>query len=57
MVERHGKSPIQWAHDIGLLGPNTVLGHAIFIDEHSWLHWSSRKDLQHMVETGTSVDP
>jgi cytosine/adenosine deaminase-related metal-dependent hydrolase len=55
MVERHGKSPIQWAHDIGLLGPNTVLGHAIFIDEHSWLHWSTRKDLQHMVDTGTSV--
>jgi len=55
MVERHGKSPIQWAHDIGFLGPNTVLGHAIFIDEHSWLHWSTRKDLQHMVETGTSV--
>src|SRR5205814_1700954 len=37
MVRRHGKTPVQWAHEIGLLGPGTILGHAIFIDEHSWL--------------------
>jgi cytosine/adenosine deaminase-related metal-dependent hydrolase len=55
MVQRHGKTPIQWARDIGLLGGNTILGHAIFIDEHSWLHWSSREDLGILVESGTSV--
>ena len=55
MVQRHGKTPIQWAHDIGLLGPHTILGHAIFIDEHSWLHWASRKDLDLLADSGTSV--
>src|SRR5579872_5859849 len=35
MVQRHGKTPVQWARDIGILGPRTILGHAIFIDEHS----------------------
>lgn len=55
MVQRHGRTPLQWAHDIGFLGPNTILGHAIFIDEHSWLHWPTRKDLRHLVETRTSV--
>jgi cytosine/adenosine deaminase-related metal-dependent hydrolase len=55
MVERHGRTPIQWAHDIGLLGPRTLLGHAIFIDEHSWLHWWSRRDLALLAESGTSV--
>jgi len=55
MVQRHGKSPIQWAHEIGLLGAGTILGHAIFIDEHSWLHWGSHRDLDLLAETGTAV--
>jgi cytosine/adenosine deaminase-related metal-dependent hydrolase len=55
MVKRHGKTPVQWAHQIGILGPRTILGHAIFIDEHSWLHWHSRKDLGLLAETATSV--
>jgi cytosine/adenosine deaminase-related metal-dependent hydrolase len=55
MVRRHGITPIQWAHQIGLSGPSTVLGHALFIDEHSWLHWWSKKDIGIMADTGTSV--
>lgn len=55
MVRRHGVTPVQWANDLGLLGPGTILGHAIFIDEHSWLHWWSRKDLALIADTGTSV--
>jgi 5-methylthioadenosine/S-adenosylhomocysteine deaminase len=55
MVRRHGITPIQWAHQIGLSGPGTLLGHALFIDEHSWLHWWSRKDIGIMADTGTSV--
>jgi cytosine/adenosine deaminase-related metal-dependent hydrolase len=55
MVQRHGVSPIQWAADIGVLTPRTFLGHAMFLDEHSWLHWWSRRDLQLLAETGASV--
>jgi cytosine/adenosine deaminase-related metal-dependent hydrolase len=55
MVQRHGVSPIQWAADIGVLTPGTFVGHGIFIDEHSWLHWWSRRDLQLLAEAGTSV--
>jgi 5-methylthioadenosine/S-adenosylhomocysteine deaminase len=55
MVQRHGRTPIQWADDIGLLTPQTFLGHAIFIDEHSWLHWWSRRDLRLLSERSTSV--
>jgi 5-methylthioadenosine/S-adenosylhomocysteine deaminase len=55
MVSRHGKTPIQWADQIGILGANATLGHAIFIDEHSWLHWHSRDDLKILGNTGTSV--
>ena len=55
MVRRHGKTPVQWAAQIGLLGPNTLLGHAIFIDEHSWLRWHTRQDLDLLADSRTSV--
>lgn len=55
MVRRHGITPVQWAHQVGLSGPATIFGHAIFIDEHSWLHWWSRRDLSILADTGTTV--
>jgi 5-methylthioadenosine/S-adenosylhomocysteine deaminase len=55
MVQRYGRTPIQWASDIGLLGPNTTIGHAIFIDEHSWLHWYSRDDVGLLAQSGSTV--
>jgi cytosine/adenosine deaminase-related metal-dependent hydrolase len=55
MIGRHGKTPIQWAHEIGILGPNTILGHALFLDTHSWIGWWSKADLKLIAETGSSV--
>ncbi|SRR5579883_270577 len=55
IVGRCGKTPIQWAKEIGILGSGTILGHAIFIDEHSWLHWHTRDDLKILADTGASV--
>jgi 5-methylthioadenosine/S-adenosylhomocysteine deaminase len=55
MVQRHGKTPVQWASDIGILGSRTILGHAIFLDEHSWLHWHTREDLGILSGTDTSI--
>jgi cytosine/adenosine deaminase-related metal-dependent hydrolase len=46
MVDRHGKSPVQFARDLGILSTRTVLGHAMFIDEHSWVRWHTRTDLR-----------
>jgi cytosine/adenosine deaminase-related metal-dependent hydrolase len=55
IVRRCGKTPIQWAKDIGILGSSTILGHAIFIDEHSWIRWHGREDLKLLAESGCSV--
>ena len=55
MTRRTGKTPIQWLHHIGVLGPHSTLGHGIFIDEHSWIHWHTRDDLRIIAETGTTV--
>jgi len=55
MIRRHGRTPIQHAADIGIMGPNAVFGHAIFIDRHSWVNWWTKRDLDLLVESGCSV--
>jgi cytosine/adenosine deaminase-related metal-dependent hydrolase len=55
MVQRHGKTPIRWARDIGILGPRSILGHAIFTDAHSWTRWHTKDDVNILAEAGASV--
>ena len=55
MINRHGRTPIRWAYDIGILGPRTMLGHALFTDEHSWTRWHTKDDVRLLAETGATV--
>jgi cytosine/adenosine deaminase-related metal-dependent hydrolase len=55
MVRRHGKTPMQWAHEIGILCPNMTLAHCVFVDDHSWNHWRTRRDVALLAETGTTL--
>ncbi len=55
MTRRHGKTPIEWLDEIGFLGPSATIAHCIFVDHHSWVRWPDRRDLDLLVETGTSV--
>jgi cytosine/adenosine deaminase-related metal-dependent hydrolase len=55
MIRRHGTTPIRHAKDIGILGRNTILGHALFLDTHSWVRWWTKEDLAILAESGCSV--
>ena len=55
MIRRHGTTPIQWAASIGLLTPRSILGHAIFVDEHSSIGWHTAKDIGLVAEHGATV--
>lgn len=55
MIRRHGITPIQWAHSIGMLTPRAILGHAIFLDEHSSIGWHTAKDLGLVADSGATV--
>ena len=55
MTRRHNKTPVQWARDVGILGPESSIGHGLFLDHHSWIHWPTSEDLGILAETGTSV--
>jgi cytosine/adenosine deaminase-related metal-dependent hydrolase len=55
MIRRHRKTPIEWLDDIGVLGPKTLLGHAINIDRHPWVNHHEQKDLERLAKTGATV--
>jgi cytosine/adenosine deaminase-related metal-dependent hydrolase len=55
MIRRHGTTPIRHAKDIGILGPHTILGHALFLDTHSWIRWWTKDDLAILADSGCSV--
>lgn len=55
MTRRYGTTPIQWADRIGLLGPDSILAHAMFTDEHSWTRWPGDIDRGLLSDSGTAV--
>jgi len=55
MTRRHGMTPIQWAGEIGLLGPDSILAHAMFTDDHHATHWPGSRDRSLLAESGTGV--
>ena len=54
MLQRHRTTPIAWLDEIGVLGDNTVLGHAIIIGGSSWTNYPAG-DVAIMAESGCSV--
>ena len=55
MQRRHGKTPIEWMADMGVLTDRSVVAHCIFLDHHPWLHWTSRGDLDRLRDSGATV--
>jgi cytosine/adenosine deaminase-related metal-dependent hydrolase len=55
VTRARGLTPVQYLDSLGVLGPGLTVGHAIFLDHHPWLHWSSRRDLPILAERGVSV--
>jgi 5-methylthioadenosine/S-adenosylhomocysteine deaminase len=54
MLARHGKTPIAWLRDLGVLGPNAILGHAIVTGGSSWTNYPAG-DVAIMADAGCSV--
>ena len=55
MMRRHRKTPLEWLDDIGVLGPQTIIGHAINIDSHPWIRHFEHKDLDRLARSGSTV--
>ena len=55
MTRRHGRTPIEWLHDIGLLGPDLIIGHGIFLNRHPSVFWPQADDFGLLRDSGASV--
>jgi 5-methylthioadenosine/S-adenosylhomocysteine deaminase len=55
ITRRHGMTPIGWLDHLGVLSDRSIIGHAIFLDDHPSTRWSTETDLQRLAETGTMV--
>ena len=55
IIRRHGVTPIQWAAQIGLLSSRSILGHAIFVDEHTSVKFGTTRDIALIAEHGAAV--
>ncbi len=54
MVARHGRTPIEWLADIGLLSPRMLLGHAVYLTGNSWVNYHG-DDLGLIAASGATV--
>ncbi len=55
MTRRHGVTSLRWLDQLGLLGSDTIIAHAIFIDDHSWIFWGEQGDLDLLAARGCTV--
>jgi 5-methylthioadenosine/S-adenosylhomocysteine deaminase len=54
MLHRHGVTPTKWLDQIGVLGPNMILGHEIIIGGSSWSNYPAG-DIQLLADSGCVV--
>ena len=55
IVRRHLKTPVQFLHSTGLLGPDFIAGHCIFASGHSKTGWPGHEDQRLLAETRSSI--
>jgi 5-methylthioadenosine/S-adenosylhomocysteine deaminase len=55
VLRRTRLTPIRWLHANGVLGPRTILGHAIFLDHHPLAPAPGRIDLDLLASSGAHV--
>jgi cytosine/adenosine deaminase-related metal-dependent hydrolase len=57
IMRRYGKTPLEFLHDVGLLGSDLIAGHSILISGHSKVGYADpwRRDIKLLAQTGTSV--
>lgn len=55
IVRDYGITPVDLMEREGLLGPNVILAHAIYLAGHSYTTWQYSNDLEKLGRTGTAV--
>ncbi|MDK3016753.1 amidohydrolase family protein [Pseudodonghicola flavimaris] len=55
ITARHGRTPIEWLDDLGVLTDGLIIGHGIFLNDHPWAGWPGSQDFDRLVASGAAV--
>ncbi|MBI1846628.1 MAG: amidohydrolase family protein [Candidatus Rokubacteria bacterium] len=55
ILRRHVRTPVEFLEDVGLLGPDAILGHCIISTAHHLAALPAGRDLEILARTGTTV--
>ena len=60
IIRRHGKTPVHFLHDIGFLGPKTILTHLLYtslnpVHRHPVAPLGDRSDVEMLADTETTL--
>ena len=55
IMRRHGVTPLAWLEELGVLDHRMTVGHAIFVDAHSWIRWPDCEDLDRLAASGAAI--
>lgn len=55
LLRRTGETAPAMLERLGVLGPDLIIGHCIFLDHHSWTRQRTRHDLERLARSGTNV--
>lgn len=55
MLRRTGLTAVQYMESLGILGPDLIIGHCIFVDGHSWTRQRTDIDLKLLAERRATV--
>ena len=55
IMDRTGLAPVPWLDRLGMLGPRTVLAHAVYVAGHSAVPFARDDDIALLADAGTGV--
>ncbi|MFN3938817.1 MAG: amidohydrolase family protein [Gemmobacter sp.] len=55
ITRRHGRTPVEWLDDLGVLTAGTIIGHGIFLNDHPFVHWPQGHDFDRLKDSGAAV--
>ncbi len=55
IMRRHGQTPVEFLAKRGMIGPQVILGHAVYLAHHNRIRYPDHDDLGVLASTGTHV--
>lgn len=55
ITRRHGRTPVEWLDHLGLLGPDLIVAHGIFLNDHPWVKWPHADDFARLKASGAQI--